>query len=215
MAVAYAALANGGTVFEPRVAKAIVSPNGKVVKKIKAPVRGRIPLSAGDIASLRNDFYTVTEQSKGTAYSAFHGFPMGQVEVGGKTGTAELPNSPNQNDSWFVSFGGPTGQKPQFVTVIEVYKSDQGALSAAPFVRNMWDDLYGFGGQSAIFKNGVPPAKLPKINSRGNLPVKHKPMPTTSTSTSPGTTPPASTTSALGPPDAVEPRRISYSGGSP
>jgi penicillin-binding protein 2 len=185
-----------------------------VVKKIQAPIRGRIPLSASDIASLRNDFYSVTEQSKGTAYGAFHGFPMGQIEVAGKTGTAELPNT-NQNDSWFVSFGGPTGQTPQYVTVIEVYKSNQGALSAAPFVRDIWNDLYGVSGAKAIFPNGVPPAKLPKINSRGNLPVKHKPTPTTSTSTSPGTTPPASTTSALGPPDAVEPRRISYSGGSP
>ena len=34
LAVAYAAVANGGTVFHPRVAKAIVSPDGKLVEKI-------------------------------------------------------------------------------------------------------------------------------------------------------------------------------------
>ena len=117
MAVAYAALANGGTVFEPRVAKAIVSPSGEVIKRIKAPVRGHIPLSPSELSYLKSCFYYVTEQSKGTAYSAFTGFPMSQVEVAGKTGTAELPNT-QENDSWFVSFGGPTGEKPQFVTVI-------------------------------------------------------------------------------------------------
>jgi len=165
MAVAYSALANGGTVFEPRVAKAILSPSGKLIKRITAPVRGHIPLSRADLAYLRNAFYSVTTGSAGTARGAFAGFPMTQVLVGGKTGTAELPNSAHQNDSWFVSFGGPTGQKPQYVTVIEVDKSNQGAISAAPFVRNIWEELYGLGGHKALFPNGVPPKKLPKIGT--------------------------------------------------
>jgi penicillin-binding protein 2 len=163
LAVAYAALANGGTVFEPRVAKAIVSPTGKLIRRIKAPVRGHIPLSSSELDYLRQCFYAVTTGAQGTAKGAFAGFPMGRVLVGGKTGTAELPHSPHQNNAWFVSFGGPAGEKPQYVTVIEVYKSNQGAISAAPFVRNMWDDLYGFAGAKAVFTNGVPPANLPHV----------------------------------------------------
>jgi penicillin-binding protein 2 len=174
LAVAYAALANGGTVFEPRVAKAIVSPSGKVIKRIKAPVRGHIPLSKSDLDYLRQCFYAVTTGAQGTAKGAFAGFPMGRVLVGGKTGTAELPHSPHQNNAWFVSFGGPAGEKPQYVTVIEVYKSNQGAISAAPFVRNMWDDLYGFGGAKAVFTNGVPPANLPHVGvPAGTTPTHH------------------------------------------
>jgi penicillin-binding protein 2 len=214
MAVAYAALANGGTVFEPRVAKAIVSPSGKVIKRIKAPVRDHIPLSKSTLDYLRSCFYAVTTGSRGTATAAFAGFPMNKVLVGGKTGTAELPHTSN-NDAWFVSFGGPAGQKPQFVTVIEVYKGDQGAISAAPFVRNMWDDLYGFGGKQAIFPNGVPPTKLPTIGSHGNVaPKQHKhpagPITTTTPGTSGTTTSSTSPTlSTMGAPDAVEPRRAS------
>ena len=45
VATAYAAIANGGKVFEPRVAKAIVSPTGKLIKRIKAPVRDHLPIS--------------------------------------------------------------------------------------------------------------------------------------------------------------------------
>ena len=57
MAMAYAALVNGGKVYSPRVAKAITSPDGTLVKAIKPvvrthpqrqPVRPR-PDQAGDV----------------------------------------------------------------------------------------------------------------------------------------------------------------------
>jgi penicillin-binding protein 2 len=193
LAVAYSALANGGTVFEPRVAKAIFSPTGKLIKRIKAPVRDHIPLSQTDQAYLRSALYGVTSSTtpQGTATSAFAGFPMGKVLVGGKTGTAELSGT-SQNGSWFVSFGGPAAGKPQFVAVIEVDKSNQGAISAAPFVKNMWDALYGLQGATAIFPNGAPPTKLPKVGPRAlrskaghaSHSGKHS-----SSTTSPGTSP--------------------------
>ncbi|HEX3823881.1 MAG TPA: penicillin-binding transpeptidase domain-containing protein [Mycobacteriales bacterium] len=158
LAVAYSALANGGTVFKPRVAKAILSPSGKLIRRIKAPVRDHIPLSQGDQDYIRNALYGVTTSTNpmGTGTSVFANFPMGQVKVGGKTGTAELSGT-QENGSWFASFGGPAGQAPQYVTVIEVDKSDQGAISAAPFVKKMWDDLYGLQGAKAALPNGVPP----------------------------------------------------------
>lgn len=211
LAVAYSAIANGGTVFEPRIAKAILSPTGKVIKRIKAPVRDHVPLPASDLAYLRSALYGVTTSHNppGTGTAAFAGFPMGRVQVGGKTGTAELSAFSNQNGSWFASFGGPAGQKPQFVTVIEVNKSNQGAVAAAPFVRNMWEDLYGIGGNKAVFPNGVPPTALPKIQPKA--PTHHHTgghggsgkngssgTPTNSTSS-----PPSSATSALGLPPAL------------
>jgi penicillin-binding protein 2 len=164
LAVAYSAIANGGTVYEPHVAKAIMSPSGTLIKRIKPKVRDHIPLSQSELDYLRSAFYGVTSSTTppGTATSTFAGFPMNKVAVGGKTGTAELSGT-NQNGSWFVSFAGPAGGKPQYVTVIEVDKSNQGAISAAPFVRNMWDSIYGFGGDKAVFPNGVPPTALPKV----------------------------------------------------
>jgi penicillin-binding protein 2 len=219
LAVAYAAMANGGTVFEPRIAKAIVSPTGKLIKRIKAPVRDHLPLSQSDLDYLRDAFYGVTTSTDppGTAVSDFEGFPMDKVLVGGKTGTAELSGT-DEDGSWFASFAGPAGGKPQFVTVIEVDKADQGATSAAPFARKMWDAIYGFGGQKALFPGGVPPAKLPKIQIVEAGPHKHRkvnpsttPTPgTTPTSTPDSTTtasPPSTTTSALGLAPALVPER--------
>lgn len=203
LAVAYAAMANGGTVFEPRIAKAIVSPTGKVVKRIRAPVRDRLPLSKSDLDYLRSAFYGVTTSRNplGTGVGAFAGFPMGRVLVGGKTGTAELSGT-NQNGSWFASFGGPAGQKPQYVTVIEVNKSNQGAVSAAPYVRNMWDRIYGFGGTKALFPNGVPPKSLPKVQIvEAGLPPAHHHKASPSSTASASATP-----SAMGLPPSLEAR---------
>ena len=164
VATAYAAIANGGTVFEPRVVKAIVSPTGKLIKRIKAPVRGHIPLSKYDLTYLRNALYGVVNEPSGTGHGVFAPFPTGQYPIGGKTGTAELTGT-NENGCWFASFGGPAGQKPQYVTVIEVDKADQGAVSSAPYVEHMWEHLYGVNGRSAIFNNGVPPTTLPKVGA--------------------------------------------------
>jgi penicillin-binding protein 2 len=163
LAVAYSALANGGTVFEPRVAKAIVSPTGKLIKRIKAPIRDHLPISAGDLTYIRDAMYGVTQQPGGTAAGVFANWPMSKVDVGGKTGTAELTGT-SQNGSWFASFAGPAGGKPEYVAVIEVDKSKEGAISAAPFVKNIWKQIFGIGGDKALFPNGVAPTALPTIS---------------------------------------------------
>ncbi|MEZ5096932.1 MAG: penicillin-binding transpeptidase domain-containing protein [Nocardioides sp.] len=51
LARAYAALANGGTLFEPRVGKAIVSPDGAVLRRIKPQVTGHVPVTAAPSAT--------------------------------------------------------------------------------------------------------------------------------------------------------------------
>jgi penicillin-binding protein 2 len=192
LAVAYSALANGGTVFKPRVAKAIYSPTGKLIRKIKAPVRDHLPVSQSDLNYIRDAMYGVVSDPHGTAVGAFAGFPMNKVKVGGKTGTAELTGT-DQDGSWFASFAGPAGGSPQYVAVIEVNKADQGAISAAPYVRDIWKQLYGIGGDKALFPNGVPPTKLPPIKQElaGESTKSTSSNPTSSTSGGKHSTPPS------------------------
>jgi penicillin-binding protein 2 len=161
LAVAYSALANGGTVFEPRLGKALLSPTGKLVRRINAPVRGHLPIGSGELDYIRNAMYDVPLH--GTASAAFAGFPMGQVLVGGKTGTAEVGVSGNLTSSWFASFAGRAGQKPRFVTVITVDKGGQGGITAAPSVREVWDAVFGVERHKAAFPSGRPPATLPAV----------------------------------------------------
>jgi penicillin-binding protein 2 len=162
LAIAYAALANGGTVFEPRLVKAIVAPDGKLVRNVPAPVRGHLPVSATTLDYIRNAMYDVP--LKGTAKAAFAGFPVGQVKVGGKTGTAEVDQQHGYATAWFASWAGPAGPpKPRFVTVIMVDRGGQGGVIAAPSVREVWDSVFGLEHHKAAFATGSPPATLPRI----------------------------------------------------
>lgn len=161
LATAYAALANGGTVYEPRLGKAVVSANGQVVKAVNAPVRGHLPISKANLDYIRNAMYDVP--LTGTAAGAFQGFPFGKVKVGGKTGTAEVGFNGQYTTAWFASFAGLRGQKPRFVTVIMVDKGGVGGTVAAPSVREVWDSVFGVEGRRAAFPTGRPPAALPKV----------------------------------------------------
>lgn len=169
LAVAYAAIANGGTVWKPTVGKAIVSPGGKVIKRIHAKVRDHLPLNQADQSYIRDALYGVTTEQGGTGAGLFGPglWPQGRFKVWGKTGTAELGTShgSGNNGCWFASFAGPAGGKPQFVTVVELDKGTQGADAAAPAVKMVWQSIFGVQGQKAIFPDGVPPKGLPhRIN---------------------------------------------------
>ena len=53
LAVGYAAISNGGTLYAPRVGKAILSPDGDVVRRIKPHVTDRLPFPKADIEADR------------------------------------------------------------------------------------------------------------------------------------------------------------------
>src|SRR3712207_2833324 len=49
LARGYAALSNGGTLYEPRIGKAIVSPEGEVIREIEPKVQARLDIPRGDL----------------------------------------------------------------------------------------------------------------------------------------------------------------------
>ncbi len=173
LAVAYAAVANGGTVFEPRVGQAILSPDGHVVHQLKAPVRGHIPLPKSELDYIRNALYDVNTQ--GTGATAFAGWPQHKFRIGGKTGTAELGINRSYTSAWFASFGGKAGEKPQFVTIIMVDKGGVGGVVAAPAARQVWDTIFGVDGKKAAFPTGHPPTVLPHVGNGGPSKVSSPP----------------------------------------
>jgi penicillin-binding protein 2 len=198
LAVAYAAMANGGTVFEPRVGRALISPTGHIVANIVPPVRGHLPASQTTLDYIRNAMYDVPRT--GTASSAFAGFPLSKVRVGGKTGTAEVDQVHGYTSAWFASFAGlAKDPKPQFVTVIMVDKGGQGGVVAAPAVRQVWDTVFGVEHKKAAFPTGAPPRHLPHVGPK----VAPAVSPAPSDAPSPN---PSSSTGALGPDAVVESR---------
>lgn len=169
MAMAYAALANGGTLYSPRVAKAVVGPDGKVVREIKPKVvreltKGPNPIVAPrTLDYIRNSLAAVP--TEGTARGAFLGFPYGQVPLGGKTGTAEVQGK--HDTSWFASFG-PVGD-PRYAVVVMVEQAGTGGSVAAPAVRQIWDGIYGLEGHRPAYAGGLPPNGLPRFAADGTI----------------------------------------------
>ena len=165
MAAAYGALINGGKIYQPRLGKALLSPDGALVKKLDAPVQGTVSAPASVLSYIRSAMYEVPKS--GTAQSAFQGFPFGTIDVGGKTGTAEVTGK--QDTSWFASFAGPAGQPARYVTIIMISQGGQGGLAAAPAVREVWEGMFGLAGKKAAMPGLLPPSDLPTINPDGTV----------------------------------------------
>jgi penicillin-binding protein 2 len=164
LANAYAALANGGTLYSPRIGEALISPTtGQVVQQINPPVIRHLPVSSYTLAYIRNALQGVV--TEGTAAGAFSGFPLNKVCVAGKTGTAQLFGK--NATSVFASFA--PCNNPKYVVVVMVPDSGYGADVAAPAVRQIWDDIYGLEGHKAALPGGQLPSSLPQITSNGTI----------------------------------------------
>jgi penicillin-binding protein 2 len=163
LANAYAALANGGTLYSPRIGEALVSPSGQVVQRISPPVIRHLPVSGYTLAYIRQALAGVI--THGTAAGAFSGFPLSKLCVAGKTGTASVYGT--QPSSVFASFA-PCSH-PQYVVVVMVPDSGYGADVAAPAVRQIWDGIYGLEGHKAAVPGGRLPSALPRITAAGAI----------------------------------------------
>jgi penicillin-binding protein 2 len=162
LANAYTALANGGTLYSPRIGEALVSASGKLVQQINPPVIRKLPVASETLSYIRSALAGVITQ--GTAAGAFGGFPLNQVCVAGKTGTAEIEGK--NATSVFASFA--PCENPQFVVIVMLPDSGYGADAAAPAVRAIWDGIYGLEGHQAALPGG----KLPPIPGTGKATVK-------------------------------------------
>ena len=168
----YAALGNGGKILRPSVAKAVVSTDGKIIKKIEPKQLGTLPATPATLKLLEESFRDVV--TSGTAAGAFAGFP---VAISGKTGTAQVfgrnaNGSLKADTSWFASYG-PT-QNPRYAVVMMVSQGGFGASVSGVGVRKIYETLFGVTGSridpaKAIFPDGRPPIKIPKISPATKL----------------------------------------------
>jgi penicillin-binding protein 2 len=137
MAVAYSALANGGTLYRPQVALRVQEPDGTQVRRFEGEVVGHVAENRATLTAIGNALRGVVSAPSGTATSAFAGFPLSSIPVAGKTGTAEVHG--RQPHSWFAAFA--PANDPQFVVVAVVEEGGHGSQVAAPIVRRVLEGL--------------------------------------------------------------------------
>ncbi len=131
MAVAYSALANGGTVVTPHVGGAII--RGESVHKLTFKPARKLKLT--DVQSIRDGLYEAAHSPTGTSASVFANFP---IAVAGKTGTAEAP--PGSDHSWYASWA--PFDHPKVVVVVMIEHGGFGAEAAAPAAKEIYQAFF-------------------------------------------------------------------------
>jgi penicillin-binding protein 2 len=144
MLVVYSAIANGGTIYEPRIVNTILNSKGEIVKKFSPKVLRKLNIPLKVLSTVREGLREVVNEIHGTAYSVkINGF-----EYSGKTGTAQvkkigekrvkdinkLPYK-ERDHAWFVAYA--PSEKPVFAVVVLVEHSGHGGSVAAPIAKEL------------------------------------------------------------------------------
>lgn len=148
MAVAYAAIANGGYVVTPHVGYEIKDATGRVVQKLRWPTRRNLEIPSSDLAAVQEGLRLAASSPVGTSSAVFADYP---VPIYGKTGTAEWP--PKDDVAWYCSYGKAGGHT--YVVVVEIEQGGHGGSVAAPAAREIYDALFNVKSSSAGLGNIV------------------------------------------------------------
>ncbi|MFI6005385.1 penicillin-binding protein 2 [Streptomyces sp. NPDC051366] len=164
MATAYSAISNGGTLYDPTVGKAVISPDGKRVEMIKPRAHGRLPIDAQTIGNLDKGLRMVVEPG-GTAAWRFMGWPQDKIPMHAKTGTAQVYGK--QTTSWLATY------TKDFTIVMTISQGGTGSGASGPAVRSLYNAIYGLdmAGKQDLKKALLlgPETKLPKIDPDGSI----------------------------------------------
>jgi penicillin-binding protein 2 len=125
MAIAYAALGNGGTIVTPHVGMEIEDAAGRVMKEFDPKPQRRIHIDPGVRSVILEGLHDAAQGPSGTSEPIFGSFP---IPVAGKTGTAERPGHADQ--SWYCILA--PYPNPRIVTCVTIEEGGFGAQAAAP-----------------------------------------------------------------------------------
>ena len=129
MAIAYAAVANGGKVVKPHLGLRIEDSTGRVLQELNAPPARRVEIAPEYRQAILDGLYSAANDPGGTSTPVFETFPL---DVAGKTGTAETPKG---DQSWYVALA--PYPNPRYVVAATVEGGGFGAETAAPAVRQI------------------------------------------------------------------------------
>lgn len=170
MARVYAAVANGGRLVTPHIGRAIMTPQGTLVRNLEPKTVRHIPVAPSTLAWLRSALRGVTERGTGFGPFARAQFPLGKVPVASKTGTGEVFGK--QTTSWFASFAPET--RPQYAVVMMVSQGGTGSGIAGPSVAELYKTLFGVQGSTVDLAKASPPggrptSALPRVRADGTV----------------------------------------------
>ncbi|MCZ3386312.1 MAG: penicillin-binding protein 2, partial [Actinomycetia bacterium] len=165
---AYAAIANGGTLYRPQVARAVLSADGEVVKEFEPKEQGHVEASDATVQYIQDALTQVP--ATGSAAYRYVDFPLEQVPVAAKTGTGQVDGQ--ATTSWYASYA--PANDPEYVVLMMVPEGGTGSGTSAPSVNEIYRALFGIDGfnvdpKQAIVPDGRPIKELPTVNNDGTI----------------------------------------------
>jgi penicillin-binding protein 2 len=145
LAMAYAAVANGGKLYVPQIVQRIESAGGVVVQEFPPRLRRNLAAAPEMLARARAALFDAVNDPKGTSFAA----RVPELEVAGKTGTAQVKNNRHVHDgddwasldhSWFASFA--PAKHPEIAVVVLVEHGGFGAKAATPVAMEIYKGYF-------------------------------------------------------------------------
>jgi penicillin-binding protein 2 len=161
LALAYAAIANGGTVYMPQLVRAIETSDGAVAQEFAPRVRQKANVAPENLARVVDGLYAVVNDPHGTAYPVRD--PT--LDIAGKTGTAQTGYvATNKDDikdawyfsrdhAWFAAFAPATS--PEIAVAVLIEHGGSGPTQAAPVAMQIVRDYTRLKAEHAAAKDLV------------------------------------------------------------
>ncbi len=146
-----AAIANGGTVYQPHVVRKIehMNPNGTVMTRAVEPqIIHQVHLSKEALETVRLGLWKVVNEDGGTGGNA----RVPGLDISGKTGTVQVIAQhgwmstasmpfPARDHAWFASFA--PRDNPQMVVVVFVeHAGTHGGVDSAPLAKMLYESRF-------------------------------------------------------------------------
>ncbi|HEX4476488.1 MAG TPA: penicillin-binding protein 2 [Polyangiaceae bacterium] len=172
LALAYAALANGGTLYQPQVVRSIETSDGTIVQEFPPRVRRILDIDPARLDFIHHALHGVVTEKKGTAYAN----RLPEVDMSGKTGTAQVSHvTPkgvdpdrlwyfNRDHAWFAGYA--PSESPEIAIVVLVEHGGGGGANAVPIgmrVVRDWQRLKAerLGAQTDVVQKPVSKGGIP------------------------------------------------------
>ncbi len=178
LALAYATIANGGTLYQPQLVRGVETSDGSVVQEFPPRVRRQVSARPESFARVVAGLYDVVNNEEGTAYWVRDS----ALDIAGKTGTAQTGYHAKSDEdpkvawyrsrdhAWFASFS--PAKAPEIAVVVLVEHGESGPKAAAPVAIKIHGEYFRLqaqrSGHATSAKVGAP--KDPKPAASGAHP---------------------------------------------